>query len=224
MRRIRETRFAWTRNELAQKIGKSESAVQAIETGQSPTVYTRTLRAIAEAFGMSLDQAQSELAPTDRGNTSLPDANFSNVVLGSEQRLAADIPVIELSLSATRWTNVADNESMGQFLSKEQVRQGLFRVRVHGDCMKGTVEDGELIELRLLVDPSSGQPDLSMLRKGRAYYVQSDEGATLKLFDRHEGDELVFRAANRKYKNDFRCRADEVLRLAVAIGTVKLFD
>jgi transcriptional regulator with XRE-family HTH domain len=216
LRAIRESLFL-NQSQFSDKIGLSREWLSQAERAGRRSVYPRVLGEVADALGLKPEEllapSQLKLATKDH-----------NVDQYGEQRLLATVPVIEMAISATRWTDVSDNESMGQFLSSGQVRQGLFRVRVRGDCMKGIVDDGEMIELKLLVDPSTGRPDLSRLVRGKTYYIQGDLGATLKMFDRFDGTKLIFRAKNPKYKQAFECEGDDVQRLAIAIGKVELFD
>lgn len=202
VRDIRERRFAWTRLELAQRIGKSESAVQAIESGATPSVYLKTFRAIGEAFGYDLETARLELSP--RLDNNVPPVDRSRVV---------EIPTFDLSVAAGNWVHVPE---VGRVCDDRLMDRGLFRVRVRGDSMTPRFADGDLVEFRCLID---GLP----LEIGACYYVQRDDGeATFKQLAEVRDEVLILRAINaEQYPDPIPVERRAVIRMAKAVAIIR---
>jgi phage repressor protein C with HTH and peptisase S24 domain len=199
VRNLRERRFAWTRTELAQKIGKSESAVQAIERGETPSVYSKTFRSLAEAFGMTLEEAKTELSPKATWD--------QNVDMSSIQPVE-DVPEFKLGICCGGWADVTE---LGVVDATKLGKVKRFRVYCDGDSMEPRFPTGSIVEF-VKLDPLNDR-----LKVGRAYYVQVGSEATLKELVKVDRGRLIFRAINvAKYPDQIVVNAREVVNLARA--------
>jgi transcriptional regulator with XRE-family HTH domain len=196
-------KLALSQQEFGEKIGLSESGVRAIESGRTRSVYASTFRAIAETIGMSIDEARSQLSGWDQ-----------NLEPYSELKLF-EVPLFELSVAAGNWTDV---EGAGEICDPRQMEQGLFRVRLRGDSMRPTYNDGDVVEFRCL------RADHDGIIVGRDYYVQRNDGmATFKRIESLDDDSIVLRALNkRKYPDPLIVPRQEAVRLALAVAKVQL--
>lgn len=228
--------LALSQAELGGKVGMSESGIRAIENGRSKGVFPSTFRAIAEAFGLNVQEAKAkfgidpqdwvqhtsgtaEIKASSSGSATKLREVVENVEPYSEKKLVAQIPFFDLPLAAGAWVSVTDNEEGGYFLTRAQQEQGLFRVRIRGDSMRPRYEDGCIVEFRLLRNPE-GAPDCGRVQVGRRYYVQLDDGTgTFKQLESCDERGLVLRALNKKYKKPLVASFDRIQRLAIAEGT-----
>jgi transcriptional regulator with XRE-family HTH domain len=53
--RIRRRALGWTQEELARRCGLHQSAIARVESGKSKNIETRTLIALADGLGVSID-------------------------------------------------------------------------------------------------------------------------------------------------------------------------
>lgn len=136
----------------------------------------------------------------------------------SEQALLAEVPLFELSVAAGLWTDISDVE--GVALSDDQIRQGLFRVRIAGDSMKPDYQNGEVIEFKCLRIAHEGPVE------GADYYVQKNDGtATFKRLADMDEDSYTLVAVNtKKYNKPLTVAKQEVVRMARAVAKVTLIE
>ena len=199
--------MALSQKEFGDRLDLSESAVRNIEAGRTPSVYASTFRAMADLIGISIDDARGRFSPI----------LDNNVEPYSVQELRIQIPDFDLAIAAGGWVDVWDNESAGLHVCSEQIRQGLFRVRVRGDSMQPRFPDGCTVEFRCLM--RDGLPDFEALEVGRRYYVQLDDGTgTFKELASIQPEHLVLKAVNKKYRKPLIAPIDRVQKLAVAVG------
>lgn len=136
----------------------------------------------------------------------------------SEQALLAEVPMFDLSVAAGSWTDVSDVE--GVMLTEDQIRQGLFRVRLAGDSMKPAYQSGDVVEFRCLRISHEGPLE------GKDYYVQKNDGtATFKRLADISEDAYTLVAVNvRKYKAPMVVSKQEVVRMARAVAKVTILE
>lgn len=154
---------------------------------------------MADAFGLTLDQAREELTPQlDR-----------NVDEYSERSVITAVPTFDLAVAAGHWVSV---DETGEVSDAHQIDHGVFRIRIRGDSMTPRFKDGALVEFRCLRDGKH------ILEVGRFYYVQREGEATFKQLAEIDDEQLVFRALNkRKYPEKMPVERRSIVRMALAL-------
>ncbi len=196
--------------EFADAVEMSEPAIRDLEKGRTTSTYPKNFRKMADIFGFSLDEARSKLTPQAELD--------SNIEPYGSVDIPFDIPFFDLPVAASGWEDVIDNESASYRVTADQVRQGLFRVRVRGDSMEPKIPDGSIVEFRL-IKTQEGTPDCSSIRVGKNYYVQLDDGTgTFKQVESCENDVIYLKAINKRYKKLLEAPVERVQRLAIMVG------
>jgi len=205
LRELRERKLVMSQRDLAEKIGRTEGAIRSIERGRRPRVSAKTFRAIADVLGMGLDQAREVLL-----NVETPEDFDQNIVVGSLRQLH-EIPIFDLKLSASHWSDISDIEEV---YDKKVIDQGLFRARIEGDCMSPKYKDGKIVEFRVLHINREG------IEKGSDYYFQRDDGmATFKRVEKIDDDLITLRAINtKKHPGVITVARSLVVRIGVPVG------
>lgn len=228
-------RDAWklTQEDFAEVLGVSREWVSRAESAQTGTMRRGTLKKLADAMGISPDDAFRLLLKLvfKQMNPDIPAAqdvqippphpnavgDFDRNVGGVVSQHQADIPTFELSLAAGPWSDVLD---VPDICDPGSIAQRLFRVRISGDSMRPLYRTGMVIEFECLVD------GLHALQVHRDYYVQRDDGtATFKRLDGLTDDLMTLRALNRKkFPKPITVERSRIVRMAVARGEFKSFD
>lgn len=210
VRLLRERRLVLTQREFADKLGISEPGVRKIESLPNHTVTPKTFRALAEVFGMTLDDAKSQLSPA---------AEWDENLEPYSKRPLAEFPIFDLTISGSDWSDVSDNMTNGYLLTPEQLRQGLFSVIVRGPSMSPVYPDGKAVIFKLLIT-DDGLVDFDRLREGSDYYVQLDDSrGTFKRLVSVEPDHLVLKPLNPKMKRELVAPIHSVRQIAEAMTT-----
>lgn len=134
---------------------------------------------------------------------------------GSVRRLY-DVPLYDLSMPASHWAELVDAEEVtDESGRRDTIDQGLFRVRIHGDCMEPKWHDGEIVEFRIWRHDSP-------FPTGRDVAItDSNHMTTFKhlVGMSDDGDTIILRAHNqRKYPGDIHLPKTMMARMAVAVG------
>lgn len=233
---IRMIRDEWnvSQAEFAKLVGVSREWVVLTEKLDNRRIRKRTMNLIAERMGLNPQDAIHLLSKLsrysfdrkEREGVHIPgpvahtpagrglDQNVSPV---SDSTMYDEIPTFALAIHASQWAVVEDNVQSGERVTDSQFRRGIFRVRVHGDCMEPKYPDGCTVEFKLLRN-REGEPDLVAMSPGKNYYVQVGAESTFKTFVRAEGGDLVLRPLNKRYRATLRAPMCDVTQLAVAVG------
>lgn len=204
----------WTQAQLSFHSGISTARLRDIENNRV-TIEKNTIAKLGAAFGTKDFHEAQKMLGADNGNAAVD----SNIEPYGEQQIAFKIPFIELArVPGSGWAEILSNEDAGQRITHEQIRQGLFRVRVRGDSMAPKYPDGSTVEFRCLRD-ASGMPDFESLRVGKKYYIQLDDGTgTFKQLEKIEPEKITLRATNGKYRSPLHAEIGRVQKLAVLEG------
>lgn len=238
--------LALTQRELGEKIGLSERRISQIEREEPAGIFPPKFRKLAEGLGLTLEQLFLKIGDESlrqrqkdwESGTEFPkqlkqadDARKKRKRNGdqsqfddrsiepySEQPMMAEVPMFDLSVAAGTWTDVSDVE--GVMLTEDQIRQGLFRVRIAGDSMKPDYQSGEVIEFKCLRVAHEGPIE------GADYYVQKNDGtATFKRMADIDEDSYTLVAVNtKKYNKPLIVSKQEVVRMARAVAKVTILE
>lgn len=154
---------------LSRQSGLAPATITRLLKGQrSPAAAT--VKRVAEALGLTYDWRENR-AGVDDDHPLASEGFWGSVEIGSAHILI-EPPTYNQSIAAADWAEVETAEVE----HADVVQQGLFRVRVSGDCMAPRFPDGCTVEFRLI--------NLAERRiePGAPYYVQHADGrATFKL-------------------------------------------
>lgn len=205
----------WSRATLAREANLSISTIQKIEKNLA-AFDSETLVSLFQAFGRKFEDVIDGLRVNGESEVD------ANVEPYSEQPIVAEIPFFDLPVAAGGWVSVWDNMDAGHHVTEEQVKQGLFRVRVRGESMTPRYPDGCVVEFRCLRD-DCGAPGFDQLEIGRRYYVQLEDGTgTFKELSAIDGERITLRATNRKFRTPLYAEVTRIQKLAVAVARVEM--
>jgi hypothetical protein len=219
----------WTIKKMAAAVEKTEPRIFEYERQPEPRMYESTYGAIARAMGMTPDaltQAwkttpvvlpeENDRRPrqlTGDGPPTGRDAALRNV--GVIEHLHA-IPIYDLSSPASHWAEIngAEGRTDESGRNNRAVDQGLFRIRIHGDCMEPAYHDGDIVEFKIWRNDSS-------FPIGRNVVLTNSDGlSTFKKLDRIDSEGMVVLTAlnRKKYPKEIRLPVQTMSRIAVAVG------
>lgn len=166
------------------------------------------LVAWAKAVGLEID-AVMKIVHGGNGEAS----GLRNV--GTIEQLH-DIPLYDLSSPASHWAEIAgaeDQTNEGDRGNKRAVDQGLFRIRIHGDCMAPKYPDGCIVEFKIWRNDSP-------FPLGKNVVITNSDGmSTFKHLAAVDEDTITLTALNKKkYPKPILLPAQMMSRLAVAVG------
>lgn len=196
-----------TQQEWAVALGWSVGNLRRVEGLDEAGVDLTSFRDLAVHLKMKPEELRKKIG------VETEDPSLRNT--GSVQKLY-EVPFYELAMPASHWAELVDAEEVTNETGNIQaIDQGLFRVRIHGDCMEPKWHDGEIVEFRIWRHDSS-------FPVGRDVAVtDSNHMTTFKhlVGMADGGDTIVLRAHNQqKYPGDIRLPKTMMVRMAVAIG------
>ncbi len=210
LRALRKSLFV-VQEELAPKIEMSKNNLSKLERkggGMNP----KSFRLLAGVIKKTPD----ELLGIIGADPLHPPADSHMRNVGPVESRSYAIPTYLLAPSATHWSELASAEDDSREFDPRVIDQGLFRIRISGDCMEPKYRDGSLVEFKIWRE---GKEPLPL---GRNVVVTNSDGlSTFKHLESYdpEREEWVLRALNKKYPEPIRIPRQMLARLAVAMGT-----
>jgi transcriptional regulator with XRE-family HTH domain len=189
---------------LAKKLGVDSQTISNLETGKTKSLMLKSLELLPGLLGI-------DLVDEDDANT------------GQIQSWLTTVPTFDLPERprASHWSELVGAEDLTNENDPRITDQGLFRVRIHGDCMEPRWHDGELIEFKIW--RQGGEP----MPIGEDVALTNSDGQTtfktLVRFDEDDADGvIVLRARNqKKYPKEMRVPMQMLARMAVALHVIQ---
>jgi len=146
--------FRLSGNELASLTGLSQPSINKIMRGQTDKPYPSTVKRIETALKIKIDDRD----PENISYTKIPD--FGDVIMPNRYPVLSDIKA-GITMEVLR-------EHTGQFISLPYEKtENCFVLRVIGDSMNGTVQDGDHVLVDMNADLFNGCVVAVRLRDGR---------------------------------------------------------
>jgi transcriptional regulator with XRE-family HTH domain len=195
---------------FAEKIGVEAVTLRSWFTLRKANPRPENIVQLAKVLKISESELRKRIEESAPREETQPD---QNVVRGSMVKLV-EIPIFDRDLAAGNWTEAIAVEEWAAY--PEQIKQGLFRVRLGGKSMEKRYPDRSLVEFRLV--PSRGDG----LIAGRDFYIQRDDDmATFKRVEKIEDEVVTLRALNvKKFPDPMRVERSRIVRSAEAVNIV----
>lgn len=185
---------------FARKLGMDPANISKHLNGRLP-ISNGLLNRIAADLGVSkqwlLDGSGLPFAKGDQsGLITSTDRDRSNEIMTlSESNLSSATPVYDIDVTAgclELAREFTDDRIIG-YVNIPEVRQGASLVRVYGDSMVPTIQDGAFIAIRRISDPSC-------IFWGQIYVVVLDDFRVVKHIRRHpDNRKVILRSDNPLY-------------------------
>lgn len=212
-----------SQSQFARKLAMDPANISKHLTGKLP-ISNGLLNRISADMGVSKQWLVdgSGLPFAKSGSRDVPkqiDGDLEEMIVVSDSQLEAATPVYDIDVTAgcIELSREFTNDRIIGYVNIPEVRPGAMLVRVYGDSMQPTIQDGAFIAIRRITDPSC-------IFWGQIYVVVLDDFRVVKHVRRHADSQMVILRSDNPQYDDMEVEKSKIraLYLVESILNIKI--